>query len=88
MRFSFLAATAAALLFPVVLGAAPTDEYRDADQLQSGYMPNHNMDPEVIGSSSFGQLWRVFTGGAASIAEGGGDEQYVSSYSSRRRALM
>lgn len=25
------------------------------DGLQSGYMPNHKMDPAVVGSSSFGK---------------------------------
>lgn len=48
------------LLFYTALAAAvaPTDEYRDADQSQSGYLPNHNMDPNVVGSSIFGELWR------------------------------
>lgn len=38
---------------------APTDSYRDADQGQSGYLPNHNMDPSVVDSAQFGQLWKV-----------------------------
>jgi hypothetical protein len=75
--FNFAAvATAAAALFPGVFGAGSTDEYRDADQLQSGYLPNHNMDPNVVNSASFGQLWRVLTGGSDTTAgDGGGTEQ-------------
>jgi hypothetical protein len=77
MRFSIkaAAAAAAAVLIPSVLSAASTDEYRDADQLQSGYLANHNMDPSIVDSAGFGQLWRVFTGGADTTAgDGGGDE--------------
>lgn len=77
MRFSTkaAAATAAAILIPSVLCAASTDEYRDADQLQSGYLTNHKMDPSIVDSTGFGQLWRVFTGGADTTAgDGGGDE--------------
>jgi hypothetical protein len=80
MLFFYFAAVAAATaaLLPGVFGAASTDEYRDADQLQSGYLPNHNMDPNVVNSASFGQLWRVLTGGSdTSAADGGGTEQYV-----------
>jgi hypothetical protein len=70
------AAVATAAFFPGVFGAASTDEYRDADQLQSGYLPNHNMDPNVVNSASFGQLWRVLTGGSdTSAGDGGGVEQ-------------
>ena len=54
-----LAVLAAAACVPYVSGLAPTDEYRDADVAQSGYLPNHNMDPAVIDSSQFGQLWKV-----------------------------
>lgn len=78
MLFFSLAAvaTAAAVIFPGVFGAASTDEYRDADQLQSGYLPNHNMDPNVVDSASFGQLWRVLTGGAdTNPGDGGGNEE-------------
>lgn len=79
LLFNFAAvATATVAILPGVLGAASTDEYRDADQLQSGYLPNHNMDPNVVDSSSFGQLWRVLTGGSdTNAADGGGTEQYV-----------
>ncbi len=78
MRFfiSAVVAVAAAALSPGVFGAASTDEYRDADQLQSGYLPNHNMDPDVVNSASFGQLWRILTGGSdTSAGDGGGTEQ-------------
>ncbi|KAI4221049.1 MAG: hypothetical protein L6R36_007177, partial [Xanthoria steineri] len=36
---------------------APTDEVTDADLPQSGYLPDHNMQPSIVGSSSFGILW-------------------------------
>ena len=77
MRFSIRAVAIAtgAILIPRVFCAASTDEYRDADQLQSGYLSNHNMDPTVVDSPAFGQLWRVFTGGAdTNPTDGGGDE--------------
>lgn len=41
-----------------VAGVHPTDEYRDADPQQSGYLPNHNIDPAVVSSAQFGQLWK------------------------------
>lgn len=52
-----LAATAAALIH-YVSAVASTDSYTDADVGQSGYLPNHNMDPAVVDSSEFGQLWK------------------------------
>jgi hypothetical protein len=42
-----------------VIGVGPTDEYRDADQQQSGYLPNHNLDPATVNSPQFGQLWKI-----------------------------
>ena len=45
--------------FSHVAAVAPTDEYTDADLPQSGYLPNHNMDPAVVDSAQFGQLWKV-----------------------------
>ncbi len=42
------------------------------DSEQSNYLPNHNMDPNVITSDSFGQLWRF----AAPRASSGFDEQF------------
>lgn len=47
----------AAAVIPQVLAAGPTDSYTDADPAQSGYLPNHNMDPAVVDSSEFGLLW-------------------------------
>ncbi|KAK0730388.1 hypothetical protein B0H67DRAFT_30358 [Lasiosphaeris hirsuta] len=48
----------AAALWPAVVSSyALTDTLQDADPAQSGYLPNHNMDPNVVGSSSFGVLW-------------------------------
>ena len=60
MHFSTSALAALAIAFVQrVAGVAPTDSYRDADTAQSGYLPNHNMDPAVVDSSQFGQLWKV-----------------------------
>jgi hypothetical protein len=28
------------------------------DSSQSGYLPNHNMDPTLVGGGSFGQIWQ------------------------------
>ncbi|KAL8661300.1 MAG: hypothetical protein Q9202_005725 [Teloschistes flavicans] len=47
----------AAVIVPQVLAVGPTDSYTDADPGQSGYLPNHNMDPAVVDSSEFGLLW-------------------------------
>ncbi|KAK3944151.1 WSC domain-containing protein [Diplogelasinospora grovesii] len=38
-------------------GWDPTDSIMDADSAATGYLPNHNMDPAVIGGGSFGQIW-------------------------------
>lgn len=62
MRFpsSGLALLAAAFLhISTVAAVAPTDEYSDADVQQSGYLPNHNMDPAVVDSAQFGLLWKI-----------------------------
>ncbi|KAL2757269.1 hypothetical protein ACRALDRAFT_1079561 [Sodiomyces alcalophilus JCM 7366] len=48
---------AVAALPALVSSLASTDSYRDADIPQSGYLPNHNLDPNVVGSSSFRTLW-------------------------------
>ena len=48
----------AAALIPYVIAVASTDSYTDADVGQSGYLPNHNMDPAVVDSSEFGLLWK------------------------------
>ncbi|PSS14960.1 hypothetical protein M430DRAFT_51625 [Amorphotheca resinae ATCC 22711] len=49
-----------ALCISQTLGVAPTDEYRDADVEQSGYLPNHNMDPAIVDSATFGLLWKFY----------------------------
>ncbi|KAI4121620.1 MAG: hypothetical protein LQ338_006265 [Usnochroma carphineum] len=37
---------------------SPTDTLTwGEDNSRSGYSPNHNMDPSVVGSAQFGQLW-------------------------------
>jgi iron transport multicopper oxidase len=41
-----------------VFGLAVTDSISDADPAQSGYLPNHNMDPAVVNSSAFSILWQ------------------------------
>ncbi|TDZ26026.1 WSC domain-containing protein [Colletotrichum orbiculare MAFF 240422] len=41
----------------LVVSLASTDSWRDADLPQSGYLPNHNLDPNIAGSSSFRNLW-------------------------------
>lgn len=41
----------------LVHSLASTDTIQDADPPQSGYLPNHNMHPSVVGSSIFGILW-------------------------------
>ncbi|CAG8961012.1 hypothetical protein HYFRA_00002552 [Hymenoscyphus fraxineus] len=47
-----------AVLATAVHSLAPTDEIQDADPAQSSYLSNHNMDPSIVGSSSFGILWK------------------------------
>ncbi|KAI8300544.1 hypothetical protein K4K61_009660 [Colletotrichum sp. SAR11_59] len=54
MRFSI---GVLASLPALVASLASTDSYRDADLPQSGYLPNHNLDPNIAGSSSFRNLW-------------------------------
>ncbi|OHF03550.1 WSC domain-containing protein [Colletotrichum orchidophilum] len=41
----------------LVASLASTDSYRDADAPQSGYLPNHNLNPNIAGSSGFKSLW-------------------------------
>lgn len=41
----------------LVRAVASADEYRDADEQQSSYLANHNMDPNVVNSNGFGILW-------------------------------
>ncbi len=55
MRSLFLSLAALSMVY----GLAPTDTISDADQAQSGYLSNHNMDPAIVNSSEFGQLWKV-----------------------------
>ena len=60
MLFSTSALATLAIAFVQrAAGVGPTDSYGDADTAQSGYLPNHNMDPAVVDSSQFGQLWKV-----------------------------
>ncbi|KZF19452.1 WSC-domain-containing protein [Xylona heveae TC161] len=61
MRLSIQRFAAAWLLAvaPFAAGLASTDSISDADPAQSGYLPNHNMDPAVVDSSEFGQLWKI-----------------------------
>ena len=49
-------------MLPFVLGGmlSPTDTITwGGDNSRSGYQPNHNLDPTVVGSSQFGQLFKT-----------------------------
>jgi hypothetical protein len=57
---SVVAVLAATLLRAVaVVAVDPTDEFRDADPEQSSYLTSHNMDPAIVNSPQFGQLWKI-----------------------------
>ncbi|KAH7336040.1 hypothetical protein BKA65DRAFT_431390, partial [Rhexocercosporidium sp. MPI-PUGE-AT-0058] len=44
---------------PVLVSSlAATDEIQDADPSQSGYLDNHNLHPNTVGSAIFGMLWK------------------------------
>lgn len=58
MLFLSVVAAVWASLVGLSTAVGPTDEYRDADVGQSSYSTNHNMDPAVVDSSQFGQLWK------------------------------
>jgi len=59
MKFTFsLGALLLTALPGLVRAVDPTDEYRDADEAQSAYLPNHNLSPDVVASSYFGLLWK------------------------------
>ena len=60
MFIRFYSLTLLALTYvPSIISVDPTDSYSDADPAQSGYLPNHNIDPAVVDSSEFGQLWKI-----------------------------
>lgn len=42
----------------LVRSLAPTDSVSYMDAGQSGYQPDHNMDPDVVSSPEFGILWK------------------------------
>lgn len=44
---------------PLGLCFASTDSISDADPAQSGYLPNHNMDPNIVNSTAFKLLWNA-----------------------------
>jgi hypothetical protein len=49
-----------ACLFRFGFGLDPSDTWRDADIQQSSYVGgNHNMDPAIVDSPSFGIRWQV-----------------------------
>ncbi|KAJ9145434.1 WSC domain-containing protein [Pleurostoma richardsiae] len=52
---SSLFASLAAVLPALVRSLSPTDEYQDADVPQSGYLPNHNLEPATL--STFKLTW-------------------------------
>ncbi|KAN0092428.1 hypothetical protein V8E51_018275 [Hyaloscypha variabilis] len=51
-----------------------TDILMDGDSSQSGYLPDHNMDPNIITGGSFGQIWQFKASIAAVVAA----DQYYS----------
>ena len=58
--FSGLALAFLSSLIPYGSTLAPSDMIRDADPGQSGYLGgDNNMDPSVVDSAQFGQLWKV-----------------------------
>ncbi|KAI9790075.1 MAG: hypothetical protein M1816_005545 [Peltula sp. TS41687] len=42
----------------LVQSLAPTDDIAYGDSGQTGYLPSHNMNPDVISSQEFGILWK------------------------------
>ncbi|KFA73201.1 hypothetical protein S40288_07958 [Stachybotrys chartarum IBT 40288] len=83
-----------ALLLSAILGLADGLASTDTitwggDNSRAGYFTNHNMDPAVVGSSSFGQVWQTaLPGNYMDVKEqafaqplvytpSGGDTQYV-----------
>lgn len=44
-------------MFVSLCVGAPTDSVRDADQAQSGYLDNHNMDPAIVQGPTFGRVF-------------------------------
>ncbi|KAF8848127.1 hypothetical protein BDZ45DRAFT_754182 [Acephala macrosclerotiorum] len=50
MRLGVAALLNAALLPWFAVAVSSTDQYQDADTAQSGYLPNHNVDPTLLGS--------------------------------------
>ncbi|OBT48309.1 hypothetical protein VE00_01254 [Pseudogymnoascus sp. WSF 3629] len=54
-------AVVAGVLASCVHGLDPTDSIMDGDAAQSGYLPNHNMDPSIIMGGVFGQIWKFTT---------------------------
>ncbi|KAK6525361.1 hypothetical protein TWF694_005500 [Orbilia ellipsospora] len=57
------AAFAFAATFRFASALAATDEIQDADTLQSGYLPNHNLSPDIVNDPGFGILWSISTSG-------------------------
>jgi hypothetical protein len=58
--YGFAVLATAFLNIPTVAAVAPTDEYTDADPAQSGYLPNHNMDPAVVDARNLGIVEDTF----------------------------
>ncbi|KAG6024726.1 hypothetical protein E4U41_001702 [Claviceps citrina] len=90
MALRVLLVTASAALVGRVSGMADTDTITwGGDNSRTGYQTNHNMDPAVVASNQFGQLFRTklpgtFNGQAEQIysqplvyTPSGGDKQYV-----------
>ncbi|EPS39555.1 hypothetical protein H072_6644 [Dactylellina haptotyla CBS 200.50] len=65
MRFAHIfkrAVLALSLSLKFASALAPTDEIQDADGLQSGYLDNHNLSPDIVNDPGFGILWQISTG--------------------------
>jgi iron transport multicopper oxidase len=45
-------------ILPLALCLAAMQSLSDADPAQSGYLPNHNIDPAEVGSPAFKVLWQ------------------------------
>jgi len=48
---------------PFTCATASTDTLQDGDGLKSGYLDNHNINPQLVGDTSFGNLWTTSTTG-------------------------
>jgi iron transport multicopper oxidase len=57
MRLSTTIVASLGLFSKLAYSLGATDSIQDVDPAQSGYLPNHNMDPAIVDSPIFGILW-------------------------------